>query len=152
MLSRSNSPGVISTLCVMFMAIDVCFLHESKYVYGSTKAGYLGEARSRRVRRCSLDAYVECAHYSRAGWWHSNASCCKWAVDDLTKQQSTHTMGSVSFAHVQQTVCRDALFRSIAKLLIVMQRDTAVLDQHARVVFKMGADNSSSSQSPCSDR
>jgi hypothetical protein len=100
MLSRSNSPRVISTLCVMFMAIDVCFLHESKYLYGSTKAGYLGETRSRRARRCSLDAYVECARCSRAGWWHSNASCCKWAVDDLTKQRSAHTMESVSSAHV----------------------------------------------------
>ena len=41
------------------MATSVCFLHGLKYLNSSTKAGYLGEARSRRLRRYSLDAYVE---------------------------------------------------------------------------------------------
>jgi hypothetical protein len=46
----------------------------------------------------------------------------------------------------------DVLFRSEAKLLRLMQRDTAELGQHVRVVFKMGADKSSSSRSSCSRR
>ena len=50
------------------------------------------------------------------------------------------------------TVCRDVLFRSVAKLLIVMQCDTAALGQRICVVFKTGADNSSSSRNPCSRR